>query len=247
MEHIPVAAISRPGTDWLLAGAVGVQVPYGGLGSFSTMSIRGSTAEQVQVYLDGVPLNQALGGGVDLGELSLAGVESIEVYRGAVPARFGGNSIGGVVNIRTRRPGKGSVFGLQVGGGSFATHQLSVTTSSTWKAPELLGLLAYSATRTDFRLLHVTGAEFTLHAPVCTRRANSDYHSLNSLVKVARPGAEPSAGPYHPRFGSAAFRHQQQSGAPYPLRYLEHPRTRTLYCSPRGSGGCASATTCSSG
>ena len=74
----------------MLSSAVGVQVKrYGGLGSFSTVSIRGSTAEQVVVYLDGVPLNQAIGGGADVGRMSLGGVQEIQVYRGAVPARFG--------------------------------------------------------------------------------------------------------------------------------------------------------------
>lgn len=189
VEHIPVEAASRPGADLprLLAGAVGVQVRrYGGLGSFSTVSIRGSTAEQVQVFLDGVPLNQALGGGVDLGELSLAGVESIEVYRGAVPARFGGNSIGGVVNIRTRRPGEASSLRLHAGGGSFSTRQLSATSGGTWKTFELMGLLAYNASRNDFRFLDDNGTEYNRHDDAWTRRANSDFRSLNGLAKMAR-------------------------------------------------------------
>src|SRR6266852_6294190 len=43
-----------------LADAVGVQVRrFGGLGDFSTVSIRGSSAGQVQIYLDGVPLSRA--------------------------------------------------------------------------------------------------------------------------------------------------------------------------------------------
>jgi iron complex outermembrane receptor protein len=190
VEHIPVETASRPGADLprLLAGAVGVQVRrYGGLGSFSTASIRGSTAEQVQIFLDGVPLNQALGGGVDLGALSLAGVESIEVYRGAVPARFSGNSIGGVVNIRTRKPGEVSSLRLHAGGGSFATRQFSATASSTWKRAELMGLLAYNASRNDFRFLDDNGTEYNLHDDLWTRRANSDFRSLNSLVKISRP------------------------------------------------------------
>ena len=63
----------------ILDSAVGVDVRrYGGLGSFSAISIRGSTAEQVQIYLDGVPLTRAVGGGVDLGTLPVRGIKSIE-------------------------------------------------------------------------------------------------------------------------------------------------------------------------
>src|SRR6266508_4655886 len=52
----------------LLRDLVGVQVRGLG-GEYATVSIRGSTAEQVVVYLDGVPLNRALGGGVNLADL----------------------------------------------------------------------------------------------------------------------------------------------------------------------------------
>ena len=70
VEIIPVKGTSSTTLADLLSSAVGVQVKrYGGLGSFSTVSIRGSTAEQVVVYLDGVPLNQAIGGGADVGRI----------------------------------------------------------------------------------------------------------------------------------------------------------------------------------
>ena len=41
--------------------------------------------------------------GVDLSNISLSDVESIEIYRGISPANFGKASIGGVVNIKTLR------------------------------------------------------------------------------------------------------------------------------------------------
>ena len=67
----------------VLAEAVGVQVKrLGGLGAFSAISLRGSSADQVEVYLDGMLLNAAVGGGVDLGNLPLAHVGQIEIYRG---------------------------------------------------------------------------------------------------------------------------------------------------------------------
>src|SRR3989442_3256626 len=86
----------------LLREAVGVQVKSLG-GEFATVSIRGSSAEQVVIYLDGVPLNHALGGGVNLADLPLGQVESIEVYRGFTPAGLPAASIGGAGLIHTRR------------------------------------------------------------------------------------------------------------------------------------------------
>ena len=107
VETIPLDGPRPPRADLArtLDRAAGVNVRrYGGLGSFSTLSIRGSTAEQVLVFLDGVLLNHAAGGGVDLGGLPAGGLASVEIYRGAVPERFGGNSLGGVVHLRTRPP-----------------------------------------------------------------------------------------------------------------------------------------------
>src|SRR2546425_254518 len=86
----------------LLRDLVGVQVRGLG-GEFATVSIRGSSAEQVMVYLDGVPLNRALGGGVNLADLPLGQVESIEVYRGFTPAGLPAASIGGAIMIHPRR------------------------------------------------------------------------------------------------------------------------------------------------
>jgi|GEM_PF-929465 len=88
----------------VLEDQAGVRVKrYGGIGSESTISIRGSNANQVQIFLDGVPLRDSRMGEVNLESLSLDDVERIEVYRGFVPARFGGSAIGGAVNIITKK------------------------------------------------------------------------------------------------------------------------------------------------
>lgn len=56
----------------LLSELPGVTVNrLGGIGSTALISLRGSTWEQVGVYLDGIPLNSAIGGGVDLSTLPL--------------------------------------------------------------------------------------------------------------------------------------------------------------------------------
>jgi len=77
---------------------------FGGLGSYSTASIRGSKSEQVLVLLDGVRLNSAERGAVDLSTIPLRQVERIEVTRGGGAARFGTGAEGGVISITTRSP-----------------------------------------------------------------------------------------------------------------------------------------------
>ena len=52
-------------------------------------------------------------------------VERIEVYRGYIPARFGGTYMGGVVNIVTKKPTKANVS-ASVGKKSYGGYSGSV-------------------------------------------------------------------------------------------------------------------------
>ncbi len=189
VEIIALGEKRSPAADLaeILDRAVGVNTRrYGGLGAFSTLSIRGSTAEQVSVFLDGVPLNSAAGGGVDLGSLPVDGVESVEIYRGAVPARFGGNSIGGVVHIRTQALGGKARTRLNTTTGSYGTLQLGGSIGAPYKNWEYLGLVNYRASRNDFRFWDDNGTEYNPQDDGWERRLNSDFRGWRGLVKIGR-------------------------------------------------------------
>jgi len=109
----------------LVATAPGVAVEeYGGLGHLSTVSIRGATSQDVKVLVDGIPLNAAAGGGVDLSSIPAAWIERIEVLRGAEGAHYGTGALGGVVNVVTKRAAPGA-WSLEASGGSFMTLRTS--------------------------------------------------------------------------------------------------------------------------
>jgi outer membrane receptor protein involved in Fe transport len=83
---------------------------FGGLGDYATVSIRGSSARQVQVFLDGVPLNPDGSQAVNLSELPLSAFERVEIFRGGAPAELAAAPIGGVINLVTGEvPTVGSV------------------------------------------------------------------------------------------------------------------------------------------
>ena len=87
LEHIPGVEIRNSG----------------GIGGAKTISIRGSQSNQVLVLLDGVPLNDQLGGDADLSAIPAHIIEKIEVHKGGSSPQFGGGAIGGAVNIITRK------------------------------------------------------------------------------------------------------------------------------------------------
>jgi outer membrane cobalamin receptor len=96
----------------------------GGPGSPATASIRGSSANQVLVLVDGVPQNQAVSGSADLSLVRLDNVEKISVVRGAQSARYGQQALGGAIVVETRRP-LGVEARADVGAGSYGARALS--------------------------------------------------------------------------------------------------------------------------
>lgn len=75
----------------------------GGIGSVSTIFLRGSAALQTLVLIDGVPQNkQDASGAVSLEHIMLDQVERVEIVRGNVSAIYGSGATGGVIQIFTR-------------------------------------------------------------------------------------------------------------------------------------------------
>jgi len=88
------------------------------MGTTSSVSMRGlSYDKRVLFMMDGMPLNDAYTGGVTYQFQSVENVEQIEVVKGAASSLYGGNAMGGVVNIITRMPEKREIT-LKTGYGS---------------------------------------------------------------------------------------------------------------------------------
>lgn len=110
----------------LLKQVPGVNVrELNGKGQYTTVSVRGSTAAQVGVFVDGVLFNLGGDAAADISTIPVQNVERIEVYRGYIPARFGGTYIGGVINIVTKRPTKENIA-ASIGQSSFGGYKGSL-------------------------------------------------------------------------------------------------------------------------
>ncbi|MCU0924975.1 MAG: TonB-dependent receptor [Hydrogenophaga sp.] len=88
----------------LLQREAGLQrTQNGGVGTVSSVFMRGAPSLQTLVLIDGVPLNkQDASGAVSLEHLMLDNVERVEIVRGNVSAIYGSGAIGGVIQIFTR-------------------------------------------------------------------------------------------------------------------------------------------------
>ncbi len=93
-----------------------------GVGRDGVANVRGfyggGEAEYLIVLRDGVPMNDAETGIVDWDTLSLAGVHSIEMLRGAGGSLYGDAALGGVVNLLTSGSAEPATT-LSMSGGTF--------------------------------------------------------------------------------------------------------------------------------
>jgi len=169
----------------VLSETVGVKINrFGGLGDFSAISIRGSSSEQVLIYLDGFLLNSAQGRGGDLARVPPSQIESIEVYRGSAPIFFGQSGMGGIVNIRTKEPRREKSIAYQLQYGSFNTSRLSTTFSyKPGKTDYLIGI-NHEKSENDFEFLNNNGTQFNPADDAVVKRKNSQFESLNLITKV---------------------------------------------------------------
>ncbi len=171
----------------VIEGETGVQVRQsGGLGSFSIASLRGSSSQQVTVYLDGLPLNEASGGGVDLSQISLADVGSIEIYRGVTPINFAHASIGGAINIQTLRVEDDHQLRVNGGYGSFDTRRAGVMYLGGKGAWDSVLTAEYFDTDNDFEFTNDNGTEFNSDDDRRERRNNAQVTRGSGLFKLGR-------------------------------------------------------------
>jgi iron complex outermembrane receptor protein len=173
-----------------LARTVGFHVrSTGGYGAYSTASLRGSSAQQVKVYLDGVPLHQAQSGMVNLADLPTASLSRIEVYRGYGPFDLSGSNIGGVVNLVTREPGERGGGNVTASYGSLDTKRLGGSYSLSTRAWNFLGLASALATEGDYDFLDDNGTPYTSSDDITAERINNQMDEVEGLAKATGPFA----------------------------------------------------------
>ena len=106
-------------TAEILQQLPGIQIGRnGGQGQATSAFIRGAASDHTLVLIDGVPINSGTVGSPALQHLMPDQVERIELVRGPASTLYGGSAIGGVVQIFTRRAGRGASAQVSADAGS---------------------------------------------------------------------------------------------------------------------------------
>jgi vitamin B12 transporter len=96
-------------------------VQSGGPGGQTSLFLRGGESNQVLVLIDGVKVNNPTTGAFDAANLTVNGIERIEILRGSQSPLYGSEAISGVINIVTKPGQTGMEDSLSIEGGSYST------------------------------------------------------------------------------------------------------------------------------
>jgi len=146
-----------------------------GTGQYTVASVRGSTAAQVGVFVDGVLTKLGGDAASDLSMIPVENVERIEIYRGYIPARFPGTWMGGVINIVTKKPQKTGIS-LTQGMSSYGGYTGSLGVNTPLGDGSLFVGVNRDQSQGDFKY-KIWGNE------LYRNRLNNGYQNTDVLVK----------------------------------------------------------------
>ena len=117
IERAPQSSLGE-----LLQAQPGLQVSTnGGIGTATSVSIRGGSSQQTLVLIDGERLSSATMGTTALENIPLNQIERIEILRGPASSLYGSDAVAGVIQIFTRKGEGAPRVSMEAGVGSYRT------------------------------------------------------------------------------------------------------------------------------
>src|SRR6202162_6622681 len=98
-------------------------VQTGTPGQLTSVFMRGLPSQDMQVLLDGIPINQGLAGQFDFANLTTDNIDRIEVARGPQSTIYGPRALAGVIQIFTKQGNGPPGITLSEEGGTYDTFR----------------------------------------------------------------------------------------------------------------------------
>lgn len=155
----------------------------GGLGSASTLTLRGASGRQLPVFLDGMLLNDPLYGGFDATQISLHDIGRIHIYAGQAPARYPQAGIGGAIALESLDTADAERLRVRLGGGSFGTRRAGLFTGGQQDRLGYWLSLNHQAADNDFPFDNHADW-FNPNDGARTRRRNADVRQDDASARL---------------------------------------------------------------
>ena len=178
----------------LLQREAGLQrTQNGGIGTVSSVFMRGAPSLQTLVLIDGVPqTKQDASGAVSLEHLMLDNIERVEIVRGNVSAIYGSGAIGGVIQVFTRRGSREPAANLSLEAGPRDWRRISGSASASFGETSIGAGISHLAT-----------------------------DGISAINPAQYPGANPDADGYSNTSGNVSLVHRLSSAHSFGLRFMQ--------------------------
>jgi iron complex outermembrane receptor protein len=155
--------------------APGVSVTFGDKSTY-TLKLRGVDDKRIAMLVDGIPSYEPYFSSFDLKTFATDGIDSLQITKGPSSVLYGANTLGGIVNIITRRPTDRPRLILKGSYGQLNTRSLGLNTG-------------FQANRLGFSggLLYQDSDGYTYPdqgSKEQARRSNTDYQRFNFNGKL---------------------------------------------------------------
>ena len=154
--------------------APGVMVTFGDKDTY-TLKLRGMDARRIALLLDGVPEVEPYYSTFDLKTVSAAGLDSLQITKGPSSVLYGPNTLGGIVNVITRRPGPEPRLAMTGSYGEHATRGLILDGGAQWNKFALAGSASFQDSN---------AFAYPAESGENVLRSNSDYSRFNLTAKL---------------------------------------------------------------
>ncbi len=161
----------------VLAFSPGVFIrDYGGMGGLKTISIRGTSAAQSKLLLNGIELNSAQNGSTDIGMIPASMINTIEMTRGGSSIVYGSNAMAGVVNFKSKFQ-KGSF--IQLKAGSYGEKNINLKSDVTFFDFDISSHLEYKESDGDYPFEALQFGETNNFT-----RNNGDFNQISAAIST---------------------------------------------------------------
>lgn len=169
----------------LLSQQPGVHLKrYGSSEQASTISIRGSSSDEVLFFLDGIPLQTADESGLDLSMIQLDALESVEIHRGFAPLSYGFAPAAGSIQLNSKKIEPGFHTSGSLSYGSFQTVKSQGNFSLRKKKLGLLFSLGANRSEGDFKFNDTNGTPINLTDDQVVKRQNNQSWAVHPYLKL---------------------------------------------------------------
>jgi vitamin B12 transporter len=145
---------------------------YGSTGGVKNLTFRGLSTENSLILVNGNPINDPQNGSVDLSLFSVNTIERMEIFNGGASALYGGDALGGVVNIITRRASNDLHMCVQGDVGSFGAVRTLAEVQGRFAGVGLLAGVSREYGNDNYKFIF---HRQTLNDTTLIRK-NADYH-----------------------------------------------------------------------